>query len=239
MKMFRTAAGALVAVATLALSGVANAGTATITPYLTPQVVAPVQTTLGGCAADDTDLMQITWSASTTADIELTPAVQVIGGFVDEVIRMNLQVAGQPLLDVRGFQTFLANYPPPPAAICPQCSKLTGPVNQAAATTFSAPGVQAVYGNAFQVSAGNPIFEALKGGGNVLVRLDAQGDSNVRNWGPNVLGGVNTFSQASVTCAVIPQREPPDSVPAISLLGLLLSLTALPALGVALMRKRG
>jgi hypothetical protein len=163
--------------------------------------------------------MVISWSASTAAQINLTPTVDVIGGFIDEVIRMKFTLAGESLLDVRGFLDALSNYPPPPAAVCPQCSKVTGPVNQPKGLLFSALGVQANYGGSFTVINGDPIFDALKGGAAVPVVLDAQGDSNVRSWGPNVDGGVATQSQASVTCEVRPQTTETPPVPAIGPIG--------------------
>lgn len=202
---------------------------AVIPQFLTPEVNSPppATATLNGCAATAGEPITISWNASTTAQINLTPSVDVAAGMVEENIKMLLTLAGETLLDVAS---------PDLGGSCASCSKDTGPIAQAADTTFSAPGVQAVFSNSLVVNPGNPIYDALAGGGSATLSFDPQGQSSVINWGPNVQGGVATVSAAQVSCQVSPPPPPPPPppVPAIGALGIGVLGLGLSGLGVML-----
>ncbi len=199
----------------LTVSGaVHSANPAVIPSFLTPEINSPTPKTaqLDGCAVEPGGSIQISWSASTTAQISLTPSVDVAAGIVQEDIKMLLSLAGSTLLDVKS--------PNLPGGTCASCAKTTGPIARAAGVNFSAPGVQSNFAGVQVVNSG-PIFNALAGGGSATVSFDPQGQSSVINWGPNVQGGVNTQSTATVSCVANPPPPPPPPppVPAIGMIG--------------------
>lgn len=204
---------------------------AVIPSYLTPEVNSPppATATLDGCAAPNGESITIFWSASTTAQINLTPAVDVAAGIVEEDIKMLLTLAGETLLNVSSSRL-------PGGGTCAACQNTTGPIAQPANVPFSTPGVQAIFSDSVVVNPGNPIHTALAGGGSATVSFDPQGQSSVINWGPNVQGGVDTQSTATVSCQVAPPPPPPPPppVPAISLVGMGALGAGLSGLGVLL-----
>lgn len=201
----------------LMASQLASADNPAVIPlFFTPQVNGPIAktATLDGCATTDGKPITISWSAQTTSDINVkSTTVDINNAFIDEESKMNLTLAGQTLLNVAA---------PSLGGSCTSCAKTTGPINLQVDETFSAPGIQAIFSDSVVVNPGNPIYDALAGGGSASVSFDPQANSSFRNWSGNVEGGVITQSTASVSCSVQPPSPPPPPppVPAISLVGM-------------------
>ena len=210
----------------------------TIGPVITPQVDSPppITATLDSCEnATPGQPITISWSAQTTAQIAVTPSVNISGAFIYENIRMKLNVGATSLMNVSSPSLV-------PPGLCATCTKTTGPLTIPAGTLFSAPGVQAVFSDSVVLTSG-PVYDALTTGGSATVSFDPQAQSTFENWSGNVQGGVTTVSSAAVSCSGQPSPPPPPpptSIPTMNEWAMLLTVGLLTLLGgFSLRRKEG
>ena len=208
-----------------------------IGPVTTPQVDSPppITATLDSCTnATPGQPITISWSAQTTAQIAVTPSVNIQGAFIFEDIRMKLNLGATSLMDVSSPNLI-------PAGACATCTKTTGPLTISAGNLFSAPGVQAIFSNSVVLNSG-PVYDALTTGGGVTVSFDPQAQSTFQNWSGNVQGGVETVSAASVSCSgqpvPPPPPPPPSNIPTMNEWAMLLTAGLLALLGGFSVRRR-